>query len=150
MKRIIAAIIAALFLFSFAAADDYPVYILCQPGSFVNVRAYPNKDAEIAGRVELGTELQTDGQKRKGFLHVYGFFEGDAWIFAGYVTAYPVTIRTFTTEVNSTGRVACRRSIKGTRRKWVKNGQKLTVYALADDWAVTNYGFIMTRYLGVF
>ena len=130
-----------------AAADT--VYVLCQPDSFVNVREFPRKGSEVAGRVELGDALETDGQRKNGFIHVCGF-EGGAWINAGFVTEYPVTIVTLPTIIQSKGRVACRRSIKGTRRKWVYNEQKVTIYAFADDWAITNQGFIQTRFLGGF
>jgi hypothetical protein len=150
LKRFLTFLAAVLLMFSIATAEDSTVFVLCQPDSFVNVRMFPNKEADIAGRVELGWTLETDGRKKNGFLHVFGGFEDDAWIHAGYVTAYPVTIRTFETEINAHGRVACRRSIKGTRRKWLSDGQKVTVYALADDWAITNQGFIQTRFLGVF
>ena len=103
----------------------------------------------MAGYAELGDALETDWVKRNGYVRVYGF-EGEAWISAGFVTEYPVTIFKFETEITSKGRVACRRSIKGTRRKWLSNGQKVVIYAFADDWAITNQGFIQTQYLGVF
>ena len=147
MKRFLILLLAVLLLVRSAVADS--VFVLCQPSSFVNVRVFPKKGSEIAGRVELGDELETDGTRRNGFVHIIGF-EGDGWINAGFVTESPVEIRTFETEVNSTGRVACRRAIKGTRRKWLSDGQKVVIFALAGDWAITNQGFIQTRYLGVF
>ena len=147
MKKILAILLALFLLIGSALADT--VYILCQPDSFVNVRAFPKKNAEIAGRVELGWELETDGVRKNGYIHVFGF-EGDAWINAGFVTDSPVEIRRIETEIYSSGRVACRRSIKGTRRKWLKDGQKVVIYAVAGDWAITNQGFIQMRYLGVF
>lgn len=150
MKRLLAILCAVLLMIGAAVAEDFTVYVLCQPNSFVNVRQFPNKGADVAGRVELGWQLETDGVKRNGFIHVFGNFESDGWISAGYVTEYPVEVRTVETEINAPGRVACRRSIKGTRRKWLLGGQKVVIYALADDWAVTNQGFIQTQYLGVF
>lgn len=150
MKRIVALFLSfmlAVLLICGAAADS--VFVMCQPDSFVYVRAFPKKGAEVAGYVELGWELETDGIRKNGYVHVFGF-EGDAWISAGFVTDTPVEIRTIETEVNSTGRVACRRSIKGTRRKWLSDGQKVVIYAVAGDWAITNQGFIQMRYLGVY
>jgi hypothetical protein len=147
VKRFIAVLLLAVLLISGAAADS--VFVLCQPNSFVYVREFPKQGAEVAGRVELGGELETDGRRKNGYVHVLDF-EGGAWINAGFVTTSPVEIRTIETEVNSTGRVACRRSIKGTRRKWLSNGQKVVIYAFDGDWAVTNQGFIRMRYLGVF
>lgn len=149
MKRIIIFLVC-LFLVFPAAAD--PVYILCQPDSFVNVREFPKKTGNVCGRLELGQEVETDGVKKNGYLHIIGTgFEGiDTWVHAGFVTFYPVSVLTMQTEIVSKGRVACRRSIKGTRRKWLKNGTKTVIFAFADDWAITNQGFIQTRFLGGF
>ena len=147
MKRLFVSILFAIMLFSVAAAES--VFVLCQPDSFVNVRMFPKRGAEVAGRVELGDELETDGERRNGFIHVCGF-EGGAWINAGFVTEYPVTKCKAETEIVSTGRVACRRSVNGTRRKWLPNGQKVVIFAFSDDWAITNQGFIQTQYLGGF
>ena len=147
MKRFLIVLLCLLIAVSAAIADT--VYVLCQPDSFVYVRAFPVKGAEVAGYVDLGEALETDGAKKNGFIHVCGF-EGGAWINAGFVTEYPVTVFTGETEILSKGRVACRRSINGTRRKWLKDGQKVTIYAFAEDWAVTNQGFIQTAYLGGF
>lgn len=147
MKKVLCILIAALLLVGSAIADS--VFVLCQPDSFVNVRAFPTKGADIAGRAELGDELETDGARKNGYLHILGF-EWDGWINAGFVTDSPVQIVKLETEVLSKGRVACRRSIKGTRRKWLSDGQKVVIYALAGDWAITNQGFIQTRFLGVY
>lgn len=148
MKRAITIILLAVLLVSGAAADS--IYVLCQPDSFVNVRLFPVKSADVAGRVELGDELQTDGKRQNGFVHVVSGFESDAWINAGFVTDSPVRVMTLRTQINARGRVACRRSIKGTRRKWLSDGQNVTIYGFSDDWAITNHGFIQTQYLGVF
>ena len=149
IKRLIAILLALLFISTAAVADDYAVYVLCQPDSFVYVRQFPKRGAHEVGYVELGEELTTDGTKRNGFLQVDAF-EGGGWIYSGFVTEYPVTVESIETEIDSRGRVACRRYINGTRRKWLKNGQKVVVFAFADDWTVTNQGFIQTQYLGVF
>ena len=145
MKRFLIILLCLLIVCVSALADT--VYVLCQPKSFVYVRMFPKKGAQVAGFAELGDALETDGEKRNGFLHVGGF-EGEAWINAGFVTEYPVTVVTLKTEILSKGRVACRRSINGTRRKWLSDGQKVTVYAFADDWSITDKGFIKTAYLG--
>ena len=145
MKRFLIILLCLLIAVSAALADT--VYVLCQPNSFVYVRAFPKKGAETAGYAELGDALETDGLRKNGYLKVGGY-EGDAWIHKGFVTEYPVTIITANTEIMSKGRVACRRSINGTRRKWLKNEAKVTVYAFAEDWAITNQGFIKTAYLG--
>ena len=145
MRKLIASLLAVLILFSVAVADS--VFVLCQPDSFVNVRAFPRKNADIAGRVELGWQLETDGVRKNGYVHVEGF-ENGGWVCAGFLTSEQVTVYTFKTEILSKGRVACRRSIKGQRRRWLSDGQKVTVYAFAGDWSITNQGFIQTQYLG--
>ena len=145
MKRFLIILMCLLIICVSAFADT--VYVLCQPDSFVYVRMFPKKGAQEAGYAELGQALETDGIKKNGYIKVGGY-EGDAWIHKGFVTEYPVTIITAPTEIVSKGRVACRRSINGTRRKWLKNETKITVYAFAEDWAITNQGFIKTVYLG--
>lgn len=147
MRRFIIIALAVLLVSTAAVADT--VFVLCQPNSYVNLRQHPRKGAELAGYAELGDELETDGVKRNGFLHVLGL-DADAWINAGFVTEYPVTVETVFAQVESNGRVACRRAINGTRRKWLVNGTELTIYAYADDWTITNKGFIKTQYLGGF
>lgn len=145
MKRFAVVLACLLLVCATALADT--VYVLCQPDSFVYVRRYPRRGADPAGYAELGDELETDGTRRNGFILVSGF-EGDAWINAGFVTEYPVTVYTVKTQVVSKGRVACRRAVNGTRRKWLSDGAEVTVFAFADDWAITNQGFIKTAYLG--
>lgn len=146
MRRFMILLLALLIISTAAVADT--VYVLCQPDSFVYVRQFPKRGTQVAGYVELGDSLETDGVKRNGFLQVYGFEPGVAWISIGFVTSCPVTVETVKGEVVSKGRVACRRSIKGTRRKWLKNGAELTIYARSADWSITNQGFIQTQYLG--
>ena len=146
MKKALAILFAVLMV-STAAAENYTVWVLCQPDSFVYVREYPKKGAKEAGYAQIGDTLTTDGTKKNGYLHVDGF-EGGGWIHAGFVTENPVTVESSEAEIVSNGRVACRRYINGTRRKWLRNGQKLTIYARAADWTVTNQGFIKTRFIG--
>jgi hypothetical protein len=147
MKKVLIAVLCLLILIGSAAAET--VYVLCQPDSFVYVRQFPKRGAAEAGYAELGDALETDGVKRNGFLLVYGF-EGDAWIHTGFVTDSPVTVETVEGWVECGGRVACRRSIKGTRRKWLTDGAEVVIYAYSDEWSITNRGFIKTQYLGGF
>ena len=147
MKRFLIVLLCLLIAVSTAIADT--VYVLCQPDSFVYVRVFPKRGSEQAGYAELGDELETDNVKRNGFLHILGF-EGGGWINAGFVTEYPVKIVTLEAWVESTGRVACRRSINGTRRKWLKDGTDVVIFGLSAEWSITDKGFIQTAYLGGF
>ena len=147
MKRFL--IVLVCLLISVSAALSETVYVLCQPDSFVYIRVFPKRGAEQAGFAELGDKLETDGVRKNGFLHVLGF-EGGGWINAGFVTEYPVRIVTLDAWIDSTGRVACRRSINGTRRKWLKDGTDVVIYGISDEWSITDKGFIKTAYLGGF
>lgn len=147
MKRFLIVLLCLLIVCVSALSET--VYVLCQPDSFVYVREFPKKGAPEVGRVELGWQLETDGIRKNGYIRVFGF-EGEAWINAGFVTEYPVAIYTGKTQIHSKGRVACRRAINGTRRKWLKNETEVTIYAFAEDWSITDKGFIQTKYLGGF
>lgn len=149
VKGIVVALLIILGVMVYHDCFADSVWVLCQPDSFVNVREFPKLKAKECGWCELGDELETDGIKRNGFIHVLGF-EGDGWIYAGYVIDEPVIVGEVRTEIRSKGRVAARRYIKGKRRKWLKDGAEVTVYGYSDSWAVTDQGFIQTQYLGVF
>lgn len=149
MRKVFALLFFAVLIVSTATADEsglWSVWVMCQPDSYVNVRDFPKTKAREAGYVELGQELKTDGVTRNGFLHIDGF-EGGGWIYSGFVSTDPVTVAMVDTEIMSKGRVACRRYINGTRRKWLKRGEKVTVYAFAYDWAVTDQGFVQSKFL---
>lgn len=147
MRKAICAILVCLLaiLLVSGLADEY--YIICQPTSYVNVRILPNKDASIIGRYELGQEVQSDGKRQNGFLHLteLSLENSEGWVFAGFVTG-AITVETRTARVRK-NKVACRRAIKGTRRKWLQKGDVVTVFAWSDEWAVTSQGFIMTEFL---
>ena len=124
------------------------VWVLCQKDSFVNVRMFPKKNCQEIGRLELGDMAYTDWKKDNGFLHI--FFPGlecDGWVHRGYISASTVFVEEFEAKIVSRGRVRCRRSINGTRRKWLKNGSTVSVFGYGDEWAVTSEGFIQTKYL---
>lgn len=151
-KLIISILCLVLAVAMCVGAVAESVYILCQPDSWVNVRVLPKKSGAIIGRYELGQEVETDGKRQNGFIHLVGLSleEPEGWVHSGFVTDSPVTVHTVKMHVAASGRVACRRSIKGTRRKWLVDGDYLTVYAWSDTWAITNQGFIQKRFLGGF
>ena len=130
-----------------ARADGNGYFILCRPGSVVNVRKKPNKSASVTAWVECGQELTVDGEKN-GFIHVTGLAseEPDGWIFAGYVVDEEPRIGTYKAEVYD-GKVIARKSVNGKRLRVLKEGTIVTVYAQTHRWAVTSRGFIMTDWL---
>lgn len=146
MKRAFAVLICLFLVYTVASADTG--YILCQPNSFVNARLFPVRGAEVAGRLELGDDVETEWVRRNGFVQIFAFEAGEVWVHSGFITEHPVTVETFETAIVSSGRVACRRSIKGTRRKWLEDGEEIIVYGRADDWSVTSKGFVQTKFIG--
>ena len=124
-------------------------FIMCQPDSYVNIRISPKNGAEIIGRYELGFKVETDGKKKNGFLHLVnlGLEATEGWVHAGFVSRDALVVRTVGARIKSNGRVACRKSINGNRRKWLANGDLVTVYAYSDSWAITNHGFIKTEFI---
>lgn len=127
------------------------VWIMCQPGDWVNARKAPSTRSDSVARMETGDSFEIDGRAKNGFMFSPNLpcENGEAWIYAGYiVTEEPQNAcgRTYTIETN--GRVACRKYIEGPRRCWVVNGSTVKVYAYTSEWAVTSKGFVQSRYIG--
>ena len=150
MRKIIIlfVLLSGLYGVSAGVCDGYKVFILCNPRTPVNVRISPKKGTDIVGRLDFGDWIETDGEKRNGFLHVYGIGEyGDGWIFAGYtVETEPLQLDSWAI-IEASGRVMSYRWIGGRKNGWIKVGERVKVYGLSDDWAVTSKGYIRTKYL---
>ena len=138
-----------------AAAEDATVraYIMCTPGSTVNVRRTPDKQYQDVGFLECGDWFETDATSSKGFFRCYGVGDyGEGWIFNGYVvTEEPETVNEQYVVV-ANKRVACRRWINGpqiSERPWITNGTNVWVYCIADGWAVTSHGYVQAEWLEV-
>lgn len=153
MKRIVACILLLTLIFacSTAFADEYKVFIICNPKTPVIVRKTPRKGAEETGRLDFGDDVLTDGRKKNGYLHIIGVTEvGEGWIFAGNtVTDQPVKLTGARANIAATGRVMTYRWINGKRNGWVQVCEEVKVYAISEEWAVTNRGYIRTKYLEV-
>lgn len=133
----------------------YYCWALCRPGTNehpneVLIRARPEKKAEIVGAVSCGTKMMTDWKERDGWIHVVDLAceAGEGWIYEGYVVFVEPEIICEEREIVGGGRVACRKWIDGKRTAWAKAGSYVEVYAMADGWAVTNKGYIQSRYIG--
>ena len=124
------------------------MYVICQPGDYVNVRINPSKKSQAVGYIECGESFLTDGQKQNVFIHCYGIGEaGEGWIHCGYVVEdEPVKVNRMAFSI-SKAKLAARKFIGGIVRKWLKNLDKVMVYWMTDVWCVTNKGFVMTEYL---
>ena len=154
MKKLIALLLllAALTSVSTALCDAYKVFILCNPKTPVIVRESPKKGVNETGRLDFGDEVWTDGRKRNGYLHVLDVSEaGEGWIFAGNtITDQPEKLTGARANVAATGRVMSYRWVDGKKNGWIEVGTKVIVYAISDEWAVTNKGYIRTKYLEVY
>lgn len=140
-----------LALVAMAEEKTTSAWILCQPDSFVNIRAAGNKKAEIVGRMFCGDEIQIDGKTRAGYAHSQHLpcDNVEGWIHAGYIVFDAPEKVDKPGIIRANGRVACRKTIDGERRCWVVNGSRVMVYWACEDWAVTDKGFIQTKYIEI-
>ena len=127
-------------------------WILCKPGSQVNVRRTPSKTGQEVGFLEVGDWFETDGCCSNGFVRCFGIGEfGEGWIYAGYVSEYEPEPVFDTYCCVAKNRVACRKWMNGPRTSnpWLKNGSDVQVFHIAGDWACTSRGYIRTEWLEV-
>ena len=131
--------------------DGYDAWVICQPDSYVNVREAPRKTGMEAGRLDAGDRVRTDGKEKNGYLHIIdaGTEKGDGWVHTGFIVYDEPRRTTERMVIGGKARVACRKSVGGKRKAWAKPGSFVTVYWISDEWAVTNRGFIATRWLEV-
>lgn len=139
-----------------AAAEDRLVncWVMCKPGSQVNVRREAAAGSIIEGYLEAGDSFLTDGESRNGWIRCYGIGEnGGGWVYCGYVvTEEPQQIFEQYVCV-AVKRLACRKWIGGPqvdgRAGWLKNLENVQVFYMADGWAVTNRGYVKAEWLEV-
>lgn len=132
-----------------ARADEYneTMYVLCD--DYVNVRSTPNKKQDPIGRLEVGDSVVLDGRKKNGYVHCIdlSFEQSDGWVYGGYlVHDCPEKIGQTATIV-SHGRLAARKYVSGRRTRWLKSGAKLKVNYWSDDWALTDCGYVQSKFL---
>lgn len=151
MRKLLVCVLIAILACSAAFAEDERVFIFCNPETSVNVRFKPKKGSEIVGRLEFGDWVETDGKKSNGFIHVYGIGEyGEGWIFAGYVVQDPPekTEKVYAS-IGASGRVMSYRWVNGKKNGWLNVCDQVTILGMSDEWAITNKGYIRTKYLEV-
>ena len=113
------------------------------------VREGPKKSSAATGELDPGTMVWTDGKVRNGYCHLVNLANesGDGWVRKVYlVDEEPVRIEREATVV-SKGRLAARRTVGGERKAWLKPQSTLDVYWITSEWAVTNKGYVMLKYL---
>lgn len=148
-------IVAALYINLYFMTDGFAeplqeeVWVLCQPESCVNLRAKPQKGAEIFGGAMCGSSLWTDGKEKGSWLHVVDLpaEESQGWISSRYVVYDKPAEVNREMVVRAEGRVACRKWIGGDVSGWVYDGDRVTVYWKSADWAVTSRGYIRTQFI---
>ena len=124
-------------------------WVLCQPDSYVNVRIRPHKTARITGRLYSGDSVRLDGHSCNGYCHVSGVAseDGDGWVSTGYLVYSSPEEDGHTYRIDASGRVACRRGVDGTRRRWLHTDDILTVYMRSEEWCLTSQGFVQTEFI---
>ena len=131
------------------AMADSDAWIMCEPDDFVHCRRTAGKKGEVIGRLETGYRLQLDGKTKKGWAHCtdLGLELTDGWVYAGYIVFDEPVWYDRDLLISADGRVACRKCIDGDRVGWVVSGSTVHVYWAADGWAVTDKGYIRTKFI---
>ena len=145
MKKLI--LLFLVLWFGHASGAEY--YVMCQPDSFVYLREFAKRQSDCVGYLELGDRVVSDGRRKNGFIHLVDVSNesGEGWVYSGFLVSGEIQRGTTKAWVDSPGRVACRRSANGTRRRWLRNGAEVLLYASGDEWSITDEGFIQTKYL---
>lgn len=124
-------------------------WILCQPDSYVNIRARASSKSQAEGYLLSGDRIWLDGETDDGYAHIdmASTERGEGWVHAGYIVFNKPQDINRQCVIRTNGRVACRRTIDGHRRCWVIDGSTVYVYKIAGEWAVTDKGFIKSEYI---
>lgn len=145
---LVIAIVILTSMYEYAKADEY--YVLCRPSGEVNIRAKPKLKSEIVATVFFGDRLTADGEQN-GFVHVTGLAaETDSgWIYKGLLINDRPIASEGHAQVFKAEKVVCRkyasRDSKAVKR--LEEGTNVKVYAISDEWCVTEFGYIMTEFL---
>lgn len=125
------------------------VWVLCDPDSYVTLRSGPGKSKADFGGVQCGAELWTDGKTKNGYLHVMEIpaEESEGWIVCRNIVYDRPHEVNAEMEIEAEGRVACRKWIDGKVKGWAYSGDVVTVYWMSASWAVTNRGYIRSKFL---
>lgn len=151
MKKALVLAMALALIFANGFADEFEdcteAWVLCQPGSYVHVRANPSRNSQDNSVLYSGDRIILDGRVKNGFYHcvLMANEAGEGWVSKGFVVHDKPFSDGRKYLVSANGRVACRRSINGDRRHWLHDGDIITVYMVSIDWCLTNQGFVKTE-----
>ena len=149
-KRFVALFVVFAMIFSAGYADEYDhcveAWVLCQPGSYVHVRSNPSRNSQDNGSLYSGDRIFLDGHTDNGFAHCVLMHNeaGEGWVSKGFIVYDKPLQDGRKYMIFANGRVACRRAIGGDRRKWLHDGDVLTVYMVSLEWCLTSQGFVKT------
>lgn len=151
MKKFILIVVAFSCVISpclaaYDGVDEY--YIICKPGTSVNVRISPNSHAEVIGSKFFSDQVFVD-KERNGFVHITNlnseYTEG--WVSKGLIVDdKPIEVNTVGVIV-SNARVAGRKYVNGKVVCWLNNGTEITIYAVSDEWCVTDKGYVKSEFI---
>lgn len=159
MRTMIALLIVALAMIpALCNAEEYDepdpntmtkVWALCKPDSYVCIRSKPNVHSSVEGRILFGDWMKTDGTRVGKWLKVYGGFEaGVGWASTEYLSDFePVIYEKGAVMLTNAKQVICRTGRGGAILRKVKKNTAVKVWAMSEDWSVTDMGFISSRYL---
>lgn len=148
---LITTVLAAITACRTAFADQNEYYIICNPDSYVHVRKTPKKGGEETGQLYCGDRVVTDGKRKNGYLHCIDLSTeyGEGWVHLGYIVSDQPKIIEGYGIITSNGRVATRRWINGKRSSWIRDGTRVRILAISEEWTLTVRGFIKSEYLEV-
>jgi len=135
------------------ASEDITCWVVCKPGSHVDVHRAPDKNSQVEGRLDPCDSFLTDGVSKNGFIRVLNVGESaDAWVYCGYVvTEKPEVLNGERYISVSRGKLYCRRWIGGPkvagRIGYLTNCESVQVFYRTSEWSVTNRGYIKSEYL---
>lgn len=146
---LVIAIVVLTSMYEYARAEDY--YVLCKPAGEVNIREKPKLKSAVVATVFFADRLTSDGKKKNGFIHITGLnAETDSgWIYGGLLVKDEPIASQGSAQVFKAEKVACRKYAdrKSKVMKRLNAGENVRVYAISEEWCVTEYGYIMTEFL---
>lgn len=146
-------LIAMIALLEATTAQAEDLYVLCRPEAEVNIRERPKLKSRIVACYFFGSQVKTDGEEQNGFLHVIDINGevSEGWIYKGLVIDGQPVATGGTVQVFNAGRVACRKYAcqEAKIQRWLADGDSVRIFAVSEEWTVTEYGYIQTAYLTV-
>lgn len=142
-------LLPALNAIHFASADGNGYYVICTPDAEINVRERPKLRSNIVACMFFAQRVETDGKEENGFVHVVNLNADvtEGWVYKGLLVEDQPIPSSGVAQVFNAGRVACREYTNGKVLRWLKDGTNVEVYAISEDWCVTENGYIKTEFL---